>query len=40
MNDLGVTQPDYQRLLITIFQCFKYIKSMEYNDDNAAMLLQ
>ena len=39
-TDLGVTHPDYQRLLETISQSFRYIKSMEYNDNNVAILLQ
>ena len=39
MNNFGVTQPDYQRLLKTTFDSFKYIKLMEYIKRNAAILL-
>ena len=39
MNNLGVTQPDYQRLQKTTFHRFKYIKLMEYITRNAAILL-
>ena len=31
--DLGVTQPDYQIQNRTIFNGFKYIKPIEYNDE-------
>ena len=32
VNDLGVIQPDYQTLGKDIFQSFRYIKLIEYND--------
>ena len=32
VNDLGVTQPDYHRLLKATSLSFKYIKTMEYDN--------
>ena len=39
VNDLGVTQRDYQRYEKNIFHSFKYIKPIEYNDVQSLNLI-
>ena len=40
VNDLGVTQPDYHRLLKAISLSFKYIKTMEYNNIQCCYVIE